>query len=91
MFDFNGIYNLLKSGVATITFTKVDGSSRVMRCTLQDEYLPEQFRGKGTLLTEAGNTIRVYDLDLSEWRSFRVDSVTEIRNTGGSTRSLLTE
>jgi hypothetical protein len=43
-----------------------------------DKNLPEQYRGKGTMITEAGNTIRVYDLDLSEWRSFRIDSVTNV-------------
>ena len=81
MFTYDNVYSILKNGVASVTFTKVDGSNRVMRCTLMDQYLPEQYRGKGAMLTEAGNTIRVYDLDLGEWRSFRVDSVTSIHNS----------
>lgn len=91
MFTYDQIYGTLKNSVATVTFTKVDGSERRMRCTLQDQYLPEQFRGKGTILTEGGNVIRVYDLDLSEWRSFRVDSVTGINYDNGmiSNRAVL--
>jgi hypothetical protein len=91
MFDFNTIYNALKAGVATVTFTKVDGSERVMRCTLQDQHLPEQYRGKGTMITEGSNTIRAFDVELNEWRSFRVDSVTGIRYNNVGPKSFLTE
>jgi hypothetical protein len=76
--DYNYIRGMLKSNLCNVTFTKVDGTERHMRCTLADRFLPEQYRGKGDLLTEAGNTIRVFDLDINEWRSFRVDSVTNI-------------
>jgi hypothetical protein len=91
MFSYDEIYNVLKNGVASVTFTKVDGTSRTMRCTLRDQYLPEQFRGKGTILTEAANVIRVFDLDLNEWRSFRVDSVNNLSYTAdmSPTRNLL--
>jgi hypothetical protein len=84
MFSYDEIYTKLKAGVLNVTFTKVDGSSRNMRCTLNDTYLPEQFRGKGGILTEGANVIRVYDLDINEWRSFRVDSVTNLGYDGGS-------
>jgi hypothetical protein len=75
MFTYDSIYNSLKNGVISVTFTKVDGTNRTMRCTLQDDHLPEQFRGKGTILTEGANVIRVFDLDINEWRSFKIDSV----------------
>jgi hypothetical protein len=91
MFDYNMIYNALRGGVATITFNKLDGTERVMRCTLKDDYLPEQYRGKGAMLTEGGNTMRVYDLDLNEWRSFRVDTVTGLRYNNPGVQKLLTE
>ena len=91
MFDYTTIYNALRAGVATITFNKLDGTERVMRCTLKDDFLPEQYRGKGTMLTEGGNTMRVYDLDLSEWRSFRVDTVTGLRYNNSGAQTLLTE
>jgi hypothetical protein len=80
--DFNQVYHVLKNNVATVTFTKVDGTQRNMRCTLKDDHLPEQYRGKGAVLTEAGNTMRVYDVDLGEWRSFRLSSITGINLNG---------
>ena len=36
------ISNLLKNDVATVTFTKKDGSERVMKCTLIDDVLQDR-------------------------------------------------
>ena len=74
----NGLYEILRNNVATVKFTKVDGTERVMRCTLKDDLLPEAYRGKGTVLTETTNALRVYDLDNSGWRSIRVESVLQL-------------
>lgn len=68
---------LLQQGVATVTFTKVDGSERVMKCTLKRDVLPE----KETTVTESDkkdnpNLLSVWDIDANGWRSFKVDSVT---------------
>jgi hypothetical protein len=50
-----------------------------MRCTLLDDYLPEQYKGKGQLLTEGQlSTIAVWDLESGGWRSFRVDSLSSV-------------
>ena len=89
MYSYNDIHNALVGGVVNVTFTKVDGSERNMRCTLNDMYLPEEYRGKGSVLTEGENVIRVYDLDVGGWRSFRVESVTSIVSVGGSSKSIL--
>ena len=92
MFDYYTIYNALRAGVATVSFTKLDGTERTMRCTLKDDFLPEQYRGKlFRSLTEGENTLRVYDLDLSEWRSFRIDSVVGVRYNTPTTQNFLTE
>lgn len=70
------IVNRLRNGVATVTFEKIDGTVRVMSCTLQPQYLPEEYRNKPPMLTENdGNSIAVWDLGVSQWRSFRVGSV----------------
>lgn len=79
MFTYNQIVERLRNGVCTVTFTKVDGSERVMTCTLQPKYLPEEYRNKQPMLTETiGNSISVWDVNADGWRSFRVDSVKEI-------------
>lgn len=67
----------LKSAIATVVFEKVDGTLRKMRCTLMEQYLPEQTeKTKGKTPNES--TLAVWDLDNGGWRSFRMDSIREI-------------
>lgn len=66
---------------ATVTFTKKDGTQRIMRCTLRPEALPEiitESTRTSTERRESDSTIAVWDLDLGAWRSFRLDSVVDI-------------
>ena len=72
----------LKSELAErieVTFTKVDGTQRVMNCTLKEDLLPER---KATGSTRAVNheVISVWDLDQNAWKSFRVSNVTQVKN-----------
>lgn len=77
--NYNQIVERLRNGVCTVTFTKVDGSQRVMTCTLQSKYLPEEYQNKAPVLTETvGNSVSVWDINANGWRSFRVDNVIEI-------------
>ena len=66
----------------TITFTKKDGTERVMRCTLQPDQLPIQpiVENKEPRKKTPG-VIAVYDLDAKGWRSFVVKNVTHIQFT----------
>jgi hypothetical protein len=72
---------VLQNSVATVIFTKVDGTERVMNCTLLPEYIPQVVAEKQQLLTESlprvenPNTIAVWDLEANAWRSFRLDSI----------------
>lgn len=78
-YDYNGLVNMLRNAVMVVTFEKVDGTTRVMQCTLKPEYLPEEYRNKAPMLTEtAPQTISVWDTENSGWRSFRVDSVRSV-------------
>lgn len=75
-YTYQEVMSKLRTGVATVTFLKVDGTKRVMECTLEPSYLPEEFRNRGAVLTEtAGNHISVWDVQASGWRSFRLDSI----------------
>lgn len=66
----------LRTGETTVRFTKVDGTERTMRCTLVESNIPADKRPKeGTTGGTAGSAIRCFDLDIGEWRSFRLDSV----------------
>jgi hypothetical protein len=72
---------IIQNGVVTVVFTKKDGTERTMKCTLLPEYLPQ----RGQLLVESSNrkentdVLSVWDIDVGDWRSFRLDSVKEIR------------
>lgn len=63
-----------------VTFTKVDGSVRVMPCTLSPDLVPKVkvTEGKRTKAPNP-NTMSVFCTDKAEWRSFRVDNVIEAK------------
>ena len=73
---------MLKVTDMTVTFTKKDGTERVMKCTLQPELLPVvevKPLAEGKLpRKESTTSIRVYDIDLKDWRSFTTKSITKV-------------
>lgn len=68
--------NLLRENSVKIIFTKVNGEERVMNCTLVKDRLPVTESVKEP--RDLKNTISVWDLDVNNWRSFRVDSVKSV-------------
>lgn len=76
------LHGVLPQTAMTITFTKKDGTERVMRCTLQPEQLPPAPVTEGkTAKKKAEGVMAVYDLDAKGWRSFTVKSITHIQFT----------
>lgn len=73
---FDNLRETLRKQEVTITFTKKDGTERVMRCTLDPAKLPVQ-ENKETATTRKINTdtMSVFDLDAQGWRSFTKTSV----------------
>ena len=69
------IKNLQKQAMK-ITFTKVNGEERVMDCTLQEHMLPETSESNRKQNEEG---LPVFDINKGEWRSFRLDSVTDVK------------
>ena len=68
------IKNLQKQAMR-ITFTKVNGEERVMDCSLQELIVPAT---KYTDRKQNEEVLPVFDINKGEWRSFRLDSVTNI-------------
>lgn len=59
-----------------ITFTKKDGSERILKCTLLESRIPEDKRPKDkTNGVSSDEALRVFDVEKQDWRSFRWDSV----------------
>lgn len=75
---------ILHVNPVTVTFTKKDGSERVMRCTLQPELLPKiELKENTSPRKESTTSMRVFDLDKNEWRSFTIRNVKQINTVLG--------
>lgn len=73
------IKGVLISTTPTITFTKKDGTERVMRCTLRDEFLPTQeINENKTPRKYSDKVMSVYDIDAQGWRSFTINAVKRV-------------
>ena len=75
--DRNILFEALKNHECTVTFTKVNGETRVMPCTLKENLVPKQ-EPKGTKKSNEA-VVSVWCLDKKEWRSFRVDNVVDLQ------------
>lgn len=62
-----------------ITFTKADGDEREMHCTLVDSDIPADQKPKGTGRATPASIMRVFDVDVQEWRSFKWESVKQVQ------------
>jgi hypothetical protein len=74
----NDLRDSLQKGIVTVTFTKKDGSERVMKCTLSENFIAQKDLPKGNTRVSNDEAIAVYDVDVSGWRSFRIDSVKSV-------------
>lgn len=73
---------LLRENAVTIVFTKKDGTDRELLCTLSEDKIPQEFAPKSENSLDRARSedaLAVYDLEKGDWRSFRYDSVKEIR------------
>lgn len=62
---------VLRENIVKVRFNKVDGTERLMLCTLIPDFLP------ATSGNSLGRTdiVTVFDLEKDQWRSFRRDSI----------------
>ena len=68
------LVNLLTDTMAEVTFNKIDGDERVMKCTLKDT--PALKGGRVTVINE--DVLSVWDVDAKGWRSFRMENITKV-------------
>ena len=67
---------MLEQSIVEVTFTKKDGTERVMNCTLLEDYLPET---TGAGRSAGSDALAVFDVDVDGWRSFRWDSIKAVK------------
>ena len=90
------IKSLLQKSTVTVTFVKADGTDREMLCTLNWDYIPTDKAPKETPTTPIDgivkeskkprkepdpHSLRVFDLEKQEWRSFRFDRLKKVSAT----------
>lgn len=81
------VRGLLQKGPVTVTFTKADGTDREMLCTLDQLRIPAPLVATPVdgVVKESKqrkqpdeHSLRVFDLEKKEWRSFRFDRLQKI-------------
>lgn len=79
------VRSLLQKGPVTVVFVKADGTEREMKCTLSHDLLPAVPLVTPAIVTESKprkapdeHSLRVFDLDKNEWRSFRFERLRKI-------------
>lgn len=69
--------------IVLVEFIKADGTVRRMRCTTDEELIPQKEDTKGQTQTKtrrrSEDVMVVWDLEKEGWRSFRFDSVLSCR------------
>ncbi len=80
IFTRDGLVDMLRSNIVTVTFTKLNGEERVMTCTLLSEHIPNAPTTNGELVVKetSSSTVSVWDINANGWRSFRVENVKSI-------------
>ncbi len=67
----------LQKNVMSVVFTKVNGEERTMNCTLSEYILPETT--SESTKKENLDVLAVWDIDKDAWRSFRLDSIKDLK------------
>lgn len=72
----------LRENVIEVTFDKVNGERRVLRCTLREDLLPKPYNMEADNNFHRANNkvIACWDVHSKGWRSFRIESVLYVQN-----------
>lgn len=76
--NFDSLITDLRKGEKTVNFTKRDGSTRRLRCTLQEGRIPPATSNESR--EPNPDLVVAWDVEKSAWRSFRKDSVLSVED-----------
>ena len=84
----------LKFGPVDLTFTKKDGTERVMKCTTSQTII--MFKDPSILESKREkkpneDVMPVYDLENNSWKSFRWESIKRVQITIGETNARISK
>jgi len=90
MEKYDDLKRVLSNSTMVVTFKKQNGEERVMRCTLQEGIIPPATRidespwattdplSQKKVRAVNKEVLPVWDVEKEQWRSFRLDSITNI-------------
>ena len=68
----------LDNAICTVTFEKLDGTLRTMKCTRYLGFIPAESHPKGNkAVKENAEVIRAFDIEEKGWRAFLLQNVTQ--------------
>lgn len=67
----------LQNAVLQISFRAVDGTDRVMCCTLHESLMPV-WSNQSTTPPKKSGVVTVYSTDRAGWRSVKPESITDV-------------
>ena len=71
--------SMLRMGPVNVTFTKVDGTERIMKCTLQEGVVIPHEKTTDRVKEENPHNLAVWDMEKNAWRSFKLSSVKQVQ------------
>lgn len=78
----NELVSILQESVANVKFLKIDGTERIMSCTLKQDIVPQATKedplSQKKIRSINEEVLPVWDTEKNGWRSFRVDAVLDI-------------
>lgn len=82
--DRDWLLELLRQGEIEVTFTKTDGTQRVMACTLKEGVVVPHEKKTERVKEVNEDIIPVWDIEKQAWRSFKLSTVQAVNvNIGG--------
>ncbi len=78
---YDWLKGLLKEGTVEITFEKKDGSTREMKATLKEDVVTPYEKKSDKVKKETKEVLAVFDIEKNDWRSFRLDSIKQIKGS----------
>ena len=80
MYKMEMMADQLQSNICEVEFTKVNGETRVMKCTLDPSIIlpatKEDPLSQKKVRAVSEEVLPVWDVDKEQWRSFRIENVT---------------
>lgn len=69
------LQELLRNFIAIVTFTKKDGTERVMKCTLKQDIAIPHERKTERVKEPKDDLLPVWDIDAGAWRTITVPNI----------------